>query len=169
MKMQWNATGTVRNTASRPDQRWTRFTRGRSIGTKRSSFPKMRAPVRTCTAARTIAALANHTLNAIVVEKTDVTMAVYFEATLARKTTVVTPDLKRYDRTVSTPEPGWPLRRIVVLPLVLFAAVSASVFTLAKLHPARPETAAATPTKLGDPARGQIIFKETCGGCHGLK
>ena len=72
---------------------------------------------------------------------------------------------------MSTPEPGWPLRRIVVLPLVLFAVVSATVFTLAKLHPARPEVtaAAATPATLGDAARGQVIFKETCAGCHGLQ
>ena len=71
---------------------------------------------------------------------------------------------------MSTPEPGWPLRRIVVLPLVLFALVSGAVFTLAKLHPAKPEaTAAITPATLGDPARGETIFKERCGGCHGLK
>ena len=56
-----------------------------------------------------------------------------------------------------------------MLPLVLFAVVSAAVFTLAELHPAKPETVAATtPTALGDATRGQAIFKETCGGCHGL-
>jgi len=96
-------------------------------------------------------------------------MSVYFEATLARRTTVVTRDRTGYDRRVSTPEPGWPLRRIVVLPITLFAVVSASVFTLAKLHPAKPEAAAATPPTLGDPERGQLIFKQTCGGCHGLQ
>ena len=71
---------------------------------------------------------------------------------------------------MSTPEPGWPLRRIVLLPLVLFAVVSASVFTLAKLHPAKPETPAAAsgPVTLGDAERGQAIFKQTCGGCHGV-
>jgi mono/diheme cytochrome c family protein len=104
----------------------------------------------------------------MVEEKTDVTTSVYFEATLARKTTVVVRDLKRYDRLVSTPEPGWPLRRIVVLPIVLFAVVSAVVFTLAKLHPAKPGATAATPATLGDSSRGQAIFKQTCGGCHGL-
>ena len=97
-------------------------------------------------------------------------MSVYFEATLARKNTFVKREIKRYDRLVSTPEPGWPLRRIVVLPLVLFVVVSASVFALAKLHPAKPEaTAATTPATLGDPTRGQVIFTQTCGGCHGLK
>ena len=130
----------------------------------------MRAPVRTCTRASASAAVANQTFDAIVEEKTDVTMSVYFEATLATKNTFVTRDIKRYDRLVSTPEPGWPLRRIVVLPLVLFVVVSATVFTLAKLHPARPEvTAAPTPATLGDAARGQVIFKQTCGGCHGLQ
>ena len=71
---------------------------------------------------------------------------------------------------MSTPEPGWPLRRIVVLPLVLFAVVSASAFTLAKLHPAKPSTPAAssTPVTLGDAQRGEAIFKQTCGGCHGM-
>ena len=130
----------------------------------------MRAPVTTSTTASASAAVANQTFDAIVEEKTDVTMSVYFEATLATKNTFVTRDIKRYDRLVSTPEPGWPVRRIVVLPLVLFVVVSATVFTLAKLHPARPEvTAAPTPATLGDAARGQVIFKQTCGGCHGLK
>jgi cytochrome c551 len=71
---------------------------------------------------------------------------------------------------VSTPEPGWPLRRIVLGPLVLFAVVSASAFTLAKLHPAKPETpvTASGPVALGDAQRGQAIFKQTCGGCHGV-
>ena len=75
--------------------------------------------------------------------------------------------LKVYDGRVSTPEPGWPLRRIVVLPLVMFAVVSASVFTLAKLHPAKP-AATAGPVTLGDAQRGRTIFEQTCGGCHGM-
>ena len=68
---------------------------------------------------------------------------------------------------MSTPQPGWPLRRIVVLPLVLFAVVSASAFTLAKLHLAKPATTSG-PVTLGDPQRGQAVFKQTCGGCHGM-
>jgi mono/diheme cytochrome c family protein len=67
---------------------------------------------------------------------------------------------------VSTPDPAWPLGRIVVLPLVLFVVVSGTAFTLAKLHPAKPETSSA-PAKLGDAKRGQVIFRQTCGGCHG--
>jgi cytochrome c551 len=69
---------------------------------------------------------------------------------------------------VSTQEPGWPLRRIVILPIVLFALVSASVFTLAKLHLAKPPATSSGPVTLGDPRRGQIVFKQTCGGCHGM-
>lgn len=69
---------------------------------------------------------------------------------------------------MSTPETGWPLRRIVLLPLVLFVVVSATVFTLAKVHLAKPAASAAGPVTLGDPQRGQAIFKQTCGGCHGM-
>jgi mono/diheme cytochrome c family protein len=68
---------------------------------------------------------------------------------------------------VSTSEPVWPLRRIVLLPLVLFVLVSATVFTLAKLHLASP-AATSGPVTLGDAQRGQAIFKQTCGGCHGM-
>jgi mono/diheme cytochrome c family protein len=70
---------------------------------------------------------------------------------------------------VSSPEPGWPLRRIVVLPLVLFVVVSGAVFTLAKLHPAKPEApaAAAGAVKTGDADRGETVFRSQCAGCHG--
>jgi mono/diheme cytochrome c family protein len=67
---------------------------------------------------------------------------------------------------VSTPEQGWPLRRIVVLPLVLFVVVSAGVFTLAKLHPASPPTASG-PVKLGDVVRGRAVYMQKCAPCHG--
>jgi mono/diheme cytochrome c family protein len=83
------------------------------------------------------------------------------------KNTAVERDHKGYDGRVSTQDRGWPLRRIVLLPLVLFVVVSGSVFTLAKLHLAKPAASAAGPTKLGDSVRGQVIFRETCGGCHG--
>jgi len=69
---------------------------------------------------------------------------------------------------VSTSESGWPLRRIVVLPLVLFALVSGTAFTLAKLHPAQP-AASTGPVTLGDAGRGRVIFRQTCGGCHGMR
>jgi mono/diheme cytochrome c family protein len=67
---------------------------------------------------------------------------------------------------VSTPEQGWPLRRIVVVPLVLFVVVSAGVFTLAKLHPASPSTASG-PVTLGDAARGRAVYLQKCAPCHG--
>ena len=70
---------------------------------------------------------------------------------------------------MSRPETGWPLRRIVLLPLVLFAAVSAVVFTLAKLHPAKPETPSGGSLKLGDARRGSTIFSQTCASCHGAE
>ena len=85
------------------------------------------------------------------------------------KNTVVERDPKGYDGRVSRPDRGWPLRRIVLLPLVLFVVVTGSVFTLAKLHLAKPAASAGGPTKLGDSVRGQVIFRETCGGCHGTK
>ena len=83
MKMQWNATGSVHRNASRPDHRCTRFTVGRGMRTMRSSFPKMRAPVSTCTTASVTAAVANHAFPAIAVEKIDVMKSVYVEETLA--------------------------------------------------------------------------------------
>jgi len=68
---------------------------------------------------------------------------------------------------VSRAQTHWPLRRIVLLPLLLFAFVSAGVFTLAKLHLARPSVAAGGTVKVGDFYRGQIVFNETCASCHG--
>jgi mono/diheme cytochrome c family protein len=67
---------------------------------------------------------------------------------------------------MSSTDAGWPLRRIVALPLVLFVLVSAGVFTLAKLHPARPSVASG-PVKVGDFYRGQVVFNQTCAACHG--
>ena len=54
------------------------------------------------------------------------------------------------------------------MPLVLFVVVSGTAFTLAKLHLAKPKASASAPATLGDAKRGQVIFKETCGGCHGM-
>ena len=70
---------------------------------------------------------------------------------------------------MSSPDPGWPLKRIVLVPLVLFVVVSGVVFTLAKLHPARPEVsaAAAGSVKTGDQYRGETVFTSDCAGCHG--
>jgi mono/diheme cytochrome c family protein len=62
------------------------------------------------------------------------------------------------------------LRRIVVVPVVLFAVVSGAVFTLAKLHPAKPSTSAATTTlPTGDAVKGRAVYVQTCSGCHGTK
>jgi mono/diheme cytochrome c family protein len=69
---------------------------------------------------------------------------------------------------VSTPETGWPLRRIVAVPLVLFAIVSGTVFTLAKLHPASPKAATGT-VALGDATRGRTVFLAQCAACHGAQ
>jgi cytochrome c551 len=71
---------------------------------------------------------------------------------------------------VSSPEPGWPLKRIVLVPLVLFVVVSGVVFTLARLHPAKQElpAAAAAAVKTGDARRGETFFVDKCSGCHGL-
>jgi mono/diheme cytochrome c family protein len=58
-----------------------------------------------------------------------------------------------------------------VLPLVLFVVVSAGVFTLAKLHLAKPATASG-PQKLltlGDAGRGRVVYRQKCAGCHGTQ
>ena len=55
-----------------------------------------------------------------------------------------------------------------MLPLVLFVAVSAGVFTLAKLHPASPATASG-PGTLGDAAHGRVVFVQKCASCHGTR
>ena len=59
--------------------------------------------------------------------------------------------------------------RHVVVPILLFAYVSAMVFTLAKLHPFSPATPAAPAgaVRLGDAARGRVAFQNACAGCHG--
>jgi mono/diheme cytochrome c family protein len=68
---------------------------------------------------------------------------------------------------VSTPEPGWPLKRIVLVPLALFVAVSGTVLTLALLHPAKPSASAAGSVQLGDAYRGETVFAQSCASCHG--
>jgi cytochrome c550 len=59
--------------------------------------------------------------------------------------------------------------RLVVVPLCLFFGVSAAAFTLAKLSLAEPGVpkVAARNIKLGDPYRGQVVYSQTCAGCHG--
>jgi cytochrome c551 len=58
--------------------------------------------------------------------------------------------------------------RLIVVPAILFAVVSATVFTLAELHPAKAEKAASTgPVGAGDATRGEGLFAENCASCHG--
>jgi|SRR3954452_14904545 mono/diheme cytochrome c family protein len=59
--------------------------------------------------------------------------------------------------------------RLVVVPLLLFTAVTAVTVGLAKAHLAQPGVPKATPggPKLGDPYRGETIFQSTCATCHG--
>ena len=56
---------------------------------------------------------------------------------------------------------------MVVVPAVLFVAFSASAFTLAKLHLAKPGLPASGSVKLGDVYRGQTVFSTNCAACHG--
>jgi mono/diheme cytochrome c family protein len=105
-------------------------------------------------------------LPAIPDENTDVIASVHVDSTLASNL----PDPTRYDRRVSAaPEsPRRRLVRLVVVPAALFIGVSATVFTLAQIHPAKPEVAAASgPVKIGDARAGQVTFAKTCAGCHG--
>ncbi len=68
---------------------------------------------------------------------------------------------------MSTPESGWPLRRIVLVPLALFAVVSGTVLALALLHLAKPSLPAGASVRLGDAYRGETVFLEACASCHG--
>ena len=56
-----------------------------------------------------------------------------------------------------------------MIPACLFVAVSATAFALAKLSLAEPGVPkiAASGVKLGDPYRGQVVYSESCAGCHG--
>jgi mono/diheme cytochrome c family protein len=58
--------------------------------------------------------------------------------------------------------------RLIVIPACLFFGVSAGVFVLAKLSLAEPSALKASgAVKLGDQYRGQVVFSQTCAGCHG--
>jgi mono/diheme cytochrome c family protein len=59
------------------------------------------------------------------------------------------------------------VRRLVVIPAVLFMAVSGSAFGLAKLHLAKPGLPKSGSIRLGDAYRGETIFSTTCAACHG--
>jgi mono/diheme cytochrome c family protein len=58
--------------------------------------------------------------------------------------------------------------RLLVVPAILFAVVSAGVFALAQWHPAKRESAEpAAESVFADPLRGQRLFAEKCATCHG--
>ena len=58
--------------------------------------------------------------------------------------------------------------RLVVAPLILFAAFAGTAFALAELHLAKPGVPRATGTvALGDPYRGETAFSQHCASCHG--
>ena len=53
------------------------------------------------------------------------------------------------------------------MPLCLFVAVSGTVFAFATLSLAEPGVPAAGDIALGDPYRGQVVYSQSCAGCHG--
>jgi mono/diheme cytochrome c family protein len=59
------------------------------------------------------------------------------------------------------------LLRLVVVPAALFVLVSVAIFTLARLSLAKPGASPSGQLRLGDAYRGEIVFQQTCAGCHG--
>lgn len=58
--------------------------------------------------------------------------------------------------------------RLVVVPAILFAVVSGTVFVLAQLHPAKDDGgSAAAPAGHGVADRGEQLFVVNCARCHG--
>jgi mono/diheme cytochrome c family protein len=59
--------------------------------------------------------------------------------------------------------------RLLVVPAILFAVVSGTVFVLAQIHPAKDDGAAtaAAPGGEGDTANGEQLFADNCASCHG--
>lgn len=58
--------------------------------------------------------------------------------------------------------------RLVVVPAILFAVVSAAVFGFAQWQPAKHESQSQTiESVLLDPLRGDQLFAENCASCHG--
>jgi mono/diheme cytochrome c family protein len=58
--------------------------------------------------------------------------------------------------------------RLIVIPACLFFAVSATVFLLASLalaEPSAPKTSGVV--VVGDQYRGQVVYSQSCAGCHG--
>jgi mono/diheme cytochrome c family protein len=92
-------------------------------------------------------------------ENTACIASVYAELTLA----VIRRPYWVYDRRMVRRD----VLRLVVAPLLLFVCVSAGVFTLTKLHLAKPEAATPANVTLGDAQRGATVFASTCAACHG--
>ena len=70
---------------------------------------------------------------------------------------------------MSTAEATGQWRHAAIL-LIVFVAVVAGVFTLAKLHLARPglpKVSANEKIVLGDFYNGQTVFSQRCAACHG--
>ena len=61
------------------------------------------------------------------------------------------------------------LRRLVLVPAALLILVSASAFTLAELHLAKPGLPKSGPVKLGDSYRGETVYSTKCAACHGAQ
>jgi mono/diheme cytochrome c family protein len=60
--------------------------------------------------------------------------------------------------------------RLIAVPAILFIAVSAAVFALAKWHPAQRGTeTSAVITGPRDATRGEALFAERCASCHGQR
>ena len=55
----------------------------------------------------------------------------------------------------------------MLVPALLFVAVSAVTFALAQVHPAKPSVPASSAVRLGDSYRGETVYAQTCAGCHG--
>jgi mono/diheme cytochrome c family protein len=60
--------------------------------------------------------------------------------------------------------------RLVLVPAILFAVVSAAVFSLANWHPAKRESQTPTVSIVAvDPLRGDQLFARRCATCHGVE
>ena len=57
----------------------------------------------------------------------------------------------------------------MLVPALLFVVSSASAFTLAKLHLAKPGLPKSGSVKLGDFYQGETVFSTSCSSCHGDK
>ena len=59
------------------------------------------------------------------------------------------------------------MSRLVVVPAVVFVAVSGTAFGLAKLHLAKPGPPAPKAVHLGDARVGLTVYAQKCAPCHG--